>query len=489
MGQFWGKILGPILGLGAAFFGDPKFAMAGVAIWMSIWWMSEAVPMAITAFLPIVLFPSLGIMSGEAAASLYFNHITFLLVGSFIVTLGMERWNLHRRIALRLLLLFGNSPGKMLAAAIISTTFLSMWISNTATTMMMMPIFLAVIVKMEEDGGDRLGKGMLLGVAYGASIGGMSTLVGTPPNLSFLRILTINFPDVTEISFSSWWFLAFPLVVCMLCAAWLLIYHMFDLKNIQGNIDFTLIRRRYKALGPMSFAEKVILADFLILVLLWVFRSPIKLGNWSMPGWYQLFETGPLLTDGSVAIAMALILFLIPSRTGKGSIVEWNTISALPWNIIILLGGGFALASGFIESGLSLWCAGKLKAMGNFHPVILIFSICFIMTFMTEVTAIMSTVEIFLPILASLAVSAQINPLFLMIAATLACSCAFTLPVATPSNMIVFGTNRLSAKDMIQTGIWMNIFGFIFITLTMIYIAPIVLDISWDEMPAWAVQR
>lgn len=465
---------------------------AAVALLMAAWWITEAIPLAITALLPMVLFPALGIMNGKAVAPVYFNHIIFLFIGGFLVALAMQRWNLHKRIALRILLWFGINPRSILLGFMVATAFLSMWISNTATTMMMVPIVLAIILNLE----DHLGKskvrkysiGVFLGVAYSASIGGIATLVGTPPNLSFARILAISFPEAPDISFANWMVFAFPISVLMLILVWIYLAFFFCPKKSEFGLDLEIFKKQYRELGPISYEERVVLFDFIILAVLWLTRANIKIGAFNFPGWSSLFPHPGFLNDGVVAIAMAIILFLMPSKKQTGSrVMEWDAIAKLPWNIVLLFGGGFALASGFKESGLSLWFGHQLQGAGFLHPILLVACICLIITFLTELTSNTATAEMLLPILAALAVAVKINPLFLMIPGTLSCSCAFMLPVATPPNAIVFGTERLRIADMARAGFLLNLTGVVIITLATYFLGRLVFGIDLTQMPDWAV--
>ncbi|MBT3602849.1 MAG: DASS family sodium-coupled anion symporter [Candidatus Latescibacteria bacterium] len=492
-----GLWLGPLIGFLLIAFVDLKpdnpavTRTAAVALWMAIWWITEAVPLAATALLPVALFPLLGIMNGKTVAPLYFNHIIFLFIGGFLVALAMQYWQLHKRIALRLLLLFGGCPRCTLTGFMIATAFLSMWISNTATTMMMVPIALAIVLKVEEQSDNqdtRFGTGIFLGVAYAASIGGLATLVGTPPNLSFARILTIHFPTAPEISFATWFAFAFPLSVILLIVAGITISYLYNIRGRGEKLDTQMVHTQYAELGPMSFAEKIVLANFISLAILWLTRKSITVGTWTLPGWSQLFENSTWINDGTVAIFIALLLFIIPSQSkSKSRILDWEIAANLPWHIILLFGGGFALASGFKESGLSLWCAQQLQGLGTIHPLILIVALCFLMTFLTELTSNTATAEMFLPILAALAVAVEVNPLLLMVPATLSCSCAFMLPVATPPNAIVFGTNRINMRDMARTGIILNLVGVVLVTATTWILGRVVLGIDLATMPDWAV--
>jgi len=465
--------------------------MAGIAIWMAVWWITEAVPLAVTALLPIILFPAMGVMSGKEVSPIYFNHVIFLFIGGFLVALAMERWNLHKRIALRIMKIFGVHPAGILLGFMTATWFLSMWISNTATTMMMVPIALAVIIRLEELlGKDQVQKysiGLFIGLAYSASIGGITTLVGTPPNLSFTRIFSIIFPEAPEISFAAWFVFVFPMSITFLVTLWLILTRVFCRGSNHFKLDTTIFKKQYEELGPISFEEKVVLVDFLLLIFLWLFRADIRVGSLVLPGWSRFFPYPAFLNDGTVAITMATILFLIPSRKKSGSrIMNWETASRLPWNIVLLFGGGFALASGFTESGLSHWLGDQLSGLGALNPVSIVGMLCLFVTFLTELTSNTATSEMLLPILGALAVAIQVNPLLLMIPATLSCSCAFMLPVATPPNAIIFGTQRIKVADMAKIGLFINLLGVILITFFSFILGRTIFGIDLSTLPNWA---
>ena len=491
-------LLAPVIAASIALFAhlDPKnpavtYTLA-VAVLMALWWVSEIVPLAVTSMLPIILFPVFGIMNGKAVSSTYFNHVIFLFIGGFLVALALQKWNLHKRMALWILNLIGTGPARILFGFMFATAFLSMWISNTATAMMMVPILLSIIVELEEKNSPAKVKhfatGLLLSIAYGASVGGLATLVGTPPNLSFARIFNIYFPDAPEISFSTWFFYAFPISVIMFSVAFGYLYFVFvrkDKDNIQ--LDKHQITDQIKALGSMKYEEKVLLFAFISLALLWFFRSNINIGFLTIPGWSNLFAHPKFLNDGTVAIFVATILFLIPSKEKKGEfIMDWKTAEDIPWEIILLFGGGFALASGFKESGLSTWFGEQLSWIGALHPILIILIIATVVTFLTEVTSNTATVEAFLPILAGLAISTEINPLLFMLPATIAGSLAFMLPVATPPNAIVFGTKRLTMLDLAKSGFWLNLAGILIVTLITYYLGTYVFNINPDVFPDWA---
>ena len=463
-----------------------------VAALMAFWWITEAIPLAITSLLPIVLFPLLGVMDGKDVSSAYFNHVIFLFIGGFIVALAMQKWNLHKRIALKILLFTGVSPGRILLGFMLATSFLSMWISNTATTMMMVPILISIIGKLEETIGkkeiSKYSIGLLLGVAYSASIGGIATLVGTPPNLSFSRIFQIMFPEAPEISFANWFFFALPVSVIFFVIVWIFLYYRFNPgKEKWKAVSSDSIKNQYEELGKITYEEKIIFIDFIALAVLWLTRSNIVIGNFTLPGWSNLFADASYLNDGTVAIAMSIILFMIPSKTGKGKkLMDWKTTAKLPWHIVLLFGGGFALATGFKESGLSLWFGEQLSWIVNLHPILIIAIIAFMMTFVTELTSNTATTEMLLPVLAGLSISTQINPLLFMLPATLSGSMAFMLPVATPPNAIIFGTNRIRIIDMARTGLLLNLIGVIIITLATYFIGAYIFDIDVNVFPDWA---
>ncbi|PKK84283.1 MAG: sodium:dicarboxylate symporter [candidate division Zixibacteria bacterium HGW-Zixibacteria-1] len=492
-----GLYLGPALALIILIFFDLDPAnplvtrTAAIAILMAVWWITEAIPIAATALIPVVLFPLFGVMSGKDVAPIYFNNVIFLFIGGFIIALAMQKWNLHRRIALKIMLLIGVSPKKMLLGFMVATAFLSMWISNTATTMMMIPIVLAVIDKLEDNfGAESIRKfavGLLIGIAYAASIGGIATLIGTPPNLAFIRIFKIYFPESPEISFASWIMFGLPFSIVFLLIAWQLLVWFFVPRKREFKGDAQIFKEEYRSLGKTKFEEKVVLVVFAAVALLWIFRQNISIGNVTIPGWSNLFPENSFIDDGTVAMTMALLFFLIPSRSkGKGPLMDWHTAVKLPWGIVILFGGGFALAAGFEHSGLSTWLGGNLAAFSQFSPLLIIITVCLMMTFLTELTSNTATTQMILPILASLSVAIKINPLMLMIPATLSASCAFMLPVATPPNAIIFGSGRVTVHQLARTGILLNLAGVVIITLAIYLLGGYVFDIDPGQFPNWA---
>ena len=463
---------------------------AAVALLMAVWWLTEAIPIPATALLPMVLFPLLGIMNGNKVAAEYFNHIIFLFVGGFIVALAMQKWNLHRRIALRTMLLTGSSPRRVLLGFMLATAFLSMWISNTATTMMIVPIALAVIMQLRESSdtsaSGRFAVGLLLGIAYSASVGGLATLIGTPPNLAFARILTTTFPEAPEITFAQWMLFALPVSVIFLALIWWLLGFMYA-RGSHVRLKPDAFRTQLKELGPMSYEEKAVSLLFAILALLWLTRADIVISEFTIPGWSNLFPEPKFINDGVVAIIIAVVLFLIPSKSKPGErLIDWETAQQLNWGIVILFGGGFALAAGFRESGLSVWIAQQLSWLGEVHPIFTVSGVSTLLTFLTELTSNTATTQIVLPLLGSLAVATHTNPLLLMIPATLSASCAFMLPVATPPNAIIFGTGEVKMSDMVRVGIILNLLGVVIITALMFILGLVVFGIDLSHLPTWA---
>ena len=401
---FWAFIFTPLISAYFIFFSNlvPENPLIertlGIAILMAVWWISEAVPLAVTALIPVATFPLLGIMNGKDVSSTYFNHIIFLFIGGFLIALAMEKWKLHKRIALKILLLIGGGPGRILFGFMFATAFLSMCISNTATAMMMVPIVLSVLLKLEEElnkkDAENYSIALLLGVAYSASIGGIATLVGSPPNLSFARIFTIIFPEAPEISFSTWFIFAFPLSISLFILIFWWLYLLY--RPRQKGIKFSgeIFKNEFKALGKASFEEKVIFVLFLLLAFLWISRSGIEIGGFKIFGWDQFFPNQSYINDGTVAIFVALFLFIIPSKSRKGEkLLDQKIIPKLPWHIVLLFGGGFALAGGFTHSGLSLWIGQQVQWLGQFHPLLILFSVALIISLLTELTSNTATTE------------------------------------------------------------------------------------------------
>jgi sodium-dependent dicarboxylate transporter 2/3/5 len=494
-----GLILGPVLFfIVLLFFNfDPEkpilARMAAVAILMAVWWITDAIPLFATALLPMILYPLLGILKSNATAPIYFNSTIFLFLGGFMIALTMEKWNLHRRIALFIIRFIGGGPNKIVLGFMIASAFLSMWISNTATAIMMVPIGLAIILKMEENFNiaetGKFTTCLMLGIAYGCSMGGIATLVGTPPNLSFARIFQITFPQAEPVAFGTWFIMGLPISAVMIVIVWLTLTKIVFRIPSSLTVDRSIVNKEYKELGPMSFEEKSVLIIFSLTAILWVFRNTLNMGFISIPGWSQLLPYPTLIDDATVALFMAMLMFLIPTRT-KGTkystVMGPGVIMKLPWNIVLLFGGGFALAKGFQVTGLSEFIGTKFSGLAGMPPIIMIIIICFGLTFLTELTSNTATTEMILPILASVAIAMQTNPLLLMIPATISASCAFMMPVATPPNAIVFGSGRIKISEMAKAGIFINIIGIIIITVLFYFIGTVVFSIDPSVFPEWA---
>lgn len=468
--------------------------MAGVAVLMATWWITEAIPLFATALLPLVLYPLLGIERGGATAPIYFNSTIVLFLGGFMIALTMEKWNLHRRIALKIIGAIGGGPARIVLGFMVASAFLSMWISNTATAVMMVPIGLAIILEMEEDFGvedtHTFSVGVMLGIGYACSVGGIATLVGTPPNLSFARIFEITFPDAPSISFGQWIVVGLPISVIMLTIAWVLITKVFFRVPEHVTVDPSVVEEHTRALGPVSFEEKAVMVVFTLTALLWVFRAPIQLGFVTLPGWSALLPFPGLIDDGTVAIAMAGLLFLIPTRTPgapQPALAGRDIIPRLPWNIVLLFGGGFALAYGFQTTGLATLIGNQFSGLAGVSPFLIILVVCLSLTFLTELTSNLATTEMILPILASVAVATNVHPLLLMIPATLSASCAFMMPVATPPNAIIFGSDRVRIPEMARIGVVLNLVGVLVIATVFYLLGTVVFGIEPGVMPEWAV--
>ncbi len=460
---------------------------------MAVWWVTDAIPLFATALVPLILYPLLGIMPGRATAPIYFNSTIVLFLGGFMIALTMEKWNLHRRIALNIIHAVGGGPARIVLGFMVAAAFLSMWISNTATAVMMVPIGLAICLQIESEAGRRgarhLSVGLMLGIAYGCTVGGLTTLVGTPPNLSFVRIFQILFPDAPPIAFGQWLIMAFPIGVVLLLVAWFLITQLLYRVPEGVTIDPAVVGVERQRLGRVSFEERAVLAVFVATALLWTFRVDLQMGFLTVPGWSRLLPDPGMVDDGTVAIALASLLFFIPVRNRKDGakrVMGPDVIPRLPWNIVLLFGGGFALAAGFQQTGLAQLIGNQFEILGTLPVFLMILLVCATLTFLTEFTSNTATTEMILPILASVAVVTGTHPLVVMIPATLSASCAFMMPVATPPSAIVFGSDRITVKEMARAGIFLNLVGVILIATVVFTVGLAVFGIDPSVVPEWA---
>jgi sodium-dependent dicarboxylate transporter 2/3/5 len=472
-------------------------SMAGVALLMATWWITEAIPIPATALLPLILFPLLGIMGAKDVSMRYADQNIFLFMGGFFIAMAMQRWNLHKRIALYIVKLLGTSPRRIILGFMVATALLSMWISNTATTMMMFPIGLAVVyhaasmLEREKSGVDtapgrfNFGLGLMIGIAYSASIGGIATLIGTPPNIVFAGIVKSMFPEAPEIGFLDWFKIGLPLVVVFLPVAWIYLTRIAvppKIAKIPGGKE--IIERDLKELGGMKIGEKLTLFVFVLVALAWIFRADIDLGVFIVPGWSNLLGISKYVHDSTVAIIGAVLLFLLPVDFKKGIFVlNWEWALRIPWGIILLFGGGFALAAGFQTSGLAQWIGGRLSFLCGVPTIVMILCICLLLTFLTEVTSNTATTTMMMPVLGALAVATCTHPFLLMIPAAMSASCAFMLPVATPPNAIVFGSGYLRIPDMARVGFFLNLVGAIIITLLVYFLVIPIFKINSLPLP------
>ena len=467
--------------------------MAAVTILMAIWWMTEAVPIAVTALVPLILFPTLGIMRGEQVAPVYVNSNIFLFAGGFLIALAMQRWNLHKRIALLILDFIGGHPHRLVLGFMVATGFLSMWISNTATAMMMMPMGLSLVLLYEDLNRQRSVSGiaidpraknfssaLMLGIAYGASIGGFATIIGTPPNVVLVSIFESEFPGAAPISFAQWVVFALPLSVTFMFLAWAVLCRVaFPLPAETPFSGRQFIRETLRDLGPYRFEEKLVTLVFGTAGFLWMFRREISFGeSFRVPGWSTWLQYGDWIDDGTIGITMGVVLFLLPTKHSKGRLMDWDTAKRLPWGVLWLFGGGFALARGFTVSGLSDHIGQELAVLKGAPVLLVIAVITATITLVTELTSNTATTQMILPIMASLARSLHLNPLLLLIPAALAASCAFMLPVATPPNAVVYGSERVPIGHMIRAGVLLNLVGIILIVLFVYLVLPRVFDIQ-----------
>jgi sodium-dependent dicarboxylate transporter 2/3/5 len=430
--------------------------VAAVAMLLAIFWLSEAAPISVTALLPIVLFPTLGVSTIEAAAAPYANPIVFLFLGGFIIALAIERWNLHRRIALTVLSKVGAREDLQIGGFMIATAALSMWVSNTATAALMLPVALSVVPRLADGSVDPAKRGfavaLLLAVAYGASIGGVATLIGTPPNALLAGFMSETYG--VQIGFAQWMLLGLPLSLVMLLLCWLMLTRwLFPVAQQELPGARAAIREELRKMGPASIAEKRVAVVFGLTALLWITRPVLS-------SQFPALQ----LSDTTIAVVGALSLFFIPNGIRKNEfILTWEYAERLPWGVLLLFGGGLSLAAAVAGSGLAEWIGSELSGLQGWPVFLLVLTVTVLIIFLTELTSNIATAATFLPVVAALAVSLGQNPLLLAIPAMLAASCAFMLPVATPPNAIVFGSGYLTIPQMVRAGIWLNLIGVVVI--------------------------
>ena len=479
--QVWGLILGPLLfvlfqflfqfeGLSAA--GQTTFA---ATIWIALWWITEAIPIAATALLPIVLFPLFGSLDLATTTAAFGHKYVFLYMGGFIIAIALEKWNLHKRIALQIILFMGTDLKRILLGFMIATAFLSMWISNTATSVMILPIGMAIINQMKDnpktpkDENRIFGKALMLAIAYSASIGGIATLIGTPPNLVLAGVLQSTYGY--EISFLQWMLFGFPVSILLLFICWIYLSQFaFQFKSSAFIEGRTEVKRMQAELGSVSFEEKIVGFVFGLTALCWITRS------------FLLQSILPNLDDTIIAIFFSLTLFLLPAKN-KEPILRWKEAVQLPWGIILLFGGGMALAKAFETTGLASWLGVQMTAFEGWPFFVALILFVGAVNFLTEITSNLATTAMLLPVLAPLALEIGVHPFGLMVGAAVAASCAFMLPVATPPNAVVFGAGYLRIPDMVSRGLVLNLISICLIAIAVYLLLPLLWEIDLQHFP------
>lgn len=454
---------------------------AATAALMGVWWMTEALPIPATALVPLVVFPTLSDTPIKEVGASYGNDVIFLFMGGFMLALAMQRWNLHRRIALLTLKLMGPKPAPMIAGFMIATGFLSMWVSNTATAVMMLPIGMSVLLLVARvvpdmgtpavtDSGEKIiksnfGTALMLGIAYAASIGSLGTIIGTPPNTLLVGYLNENF-DI-QIGFGQWMLVGVPLAVTFMFLAWVMLTKVLfkpEIKEIPGGRQ--LISDELADLGKVSKGEVRVLILFISAAVLWI----------AVP----LIWTKPPISDAGIAVLIGLLLFITPSGTARGvRLLDWQSAVQLPWGVLLLFGGGLALSAQFGSSGLTEWIGEKATALGSLPVWLIVAVIALVILMLTELTSNTATAATFLPVAGGIALGIGADPLLLTIPVALAATCAFMLPVATPPNAVAFGTGYVKIAEMVKGGFWLNWIGLILVTLTTMTLAVWVFGITY----------
>ena len=466
-----GLFAGPLLFLLTYFFFHPEGlsdqanAVLASTLWIATWWISEAIPIEVTSLLPLVLFPLSGGLSLQDTGSAYGHKFIFLFIGGFILAIAIEKWQLHKRIALQIIHIVGTSLENIMLGFMLSTAFLSMWISNTAATVLMLPIAMAVIAQINKGEKKKnhkaFGKALMLSIAYSASIGGMATLIGTPPNLILAGVVQELYG--IEISFAQWISIGLPVSIALLFIAWFYLARI--AYPINGSLlpgGKNLIQEELKHLAKITYEEGLVLLVFLLTAFAWISRS------------FLLKKFIPAIDDTIIALMAALVLFILPSKRKGKKLLNWQDAVKLPWGVLLLFGGGIALAMAFESSGLARWIGDNLNYLKGMSLFLILLIIIAAVNFLTEITSNLATTAILLPILAALSLVLDVHPYILLVAATMAASCAFMLPVATPPNALVFGSGYLKIANMVKSGFWMNIISIILLSLIIYFLLPLI---------------
>ncbi|MEM7455047.1 MAG: SLC13 family permease [Planctomycetota bacterium] len=468
---------------------------AAMVVLMAVWWMFEVIPIPVTSLLPLVLLPAFGITDLDTVGADYGRPIIFLFLGGFILALGLQQSGVHKRIALHIVRIVGSQPSRLVLGFMIACAVLSMWISNTAAVMVLMPIGLSVLDATKERSESlaahqALAVCLMLGIAYAADIGGMATLIGTPPNLVYTEAVSREFPDAPETGFLTWMAIWLPMSVVFLGAGWVMLTRfIFPMPRTSLFEGGSIVADEIKKLGKLRRDEFVAAFIFFLAAFLWMTGSDIRLGETVIQGWRSLLGLEEV-KDAAVAVAAAVLLFMIPSADRKGeSLVEWNTAVTLPWGILLLFGGGFAISTGFKESGLSEIVGEGFAGLTVTSPLLVIIIVCTLLTFLTELTSNTAMTNLVLPILSKAAVALGMDPRILMVPATISASCAFMMPIASPTQAIVFGSGHVKISQMVRAGIWFNILGIIMVTGAFMHLGGWLMDIDWNRVPEWAAPQ
>jgi len=446
--------------------------VAAVIALMATWWIMEVIPIAVTSLFPLFLFPLIGVADVAQTGVFYGKPIIFLFLGGFFLAFGLQESGLHKRIALRIVSTIGSRPKQLVLGFMIACGFLSMWISNTASVLVIMPIGLSIMEEarhqsISEKELAKFGVCFMLGIAYAADIGGMATLIGTPPNLIFMEMYQQLFPNERYIGFLEWMMIGLPLSIMFMSGGWFMITHIiFKLPSHDIFDAKDGISRQMQALGPISRDEKLSGLIFGLAALLWMTGSDLRISDHlTIHGWRSI-KALQHVTDPAVAVAVSSLLFVIPSKDRQGqALLSWQRARQVPWGILLLFGGGFAIAGGFEMSGLSVITAGIFTTLPPMNTFLIITCVCLFVTFLTELTSNTAITNLMLPILATGAVALAIDPRLLLIPATLSASCAFMMPIASPTQAIIFGSGYVSIRQMMRTGIWFNFLGVILILI------------------------
>ncbi len=465
--------------------------VAAITVLMATWWITEAIPIPATGLLPIFLFPALNILSAKSAAAPYADDVIYLFMGGFFLAVTMERWNLHRRVALNTIKLVGSSPARLVLGFMVATAFLSMWVSNSATAMMMVPIGLAVVSEVtglsaadikasasnSKNTDLNFGRALMLGIAFAASIGGLATIIGTPPNAILVGLAKKMYNY--EITFYQWMMVGVPLaVITLFCTWYILVNFLFPTKPfIKGNAT-DVIDIELKKLGSITKPELTILLIACCMATLWIVSGFV----------FKHFAALKMVKDSTIAIGGAVILFATPVNLSKGEfLLDWKSAVKIPWDVVLLFGGGLALANGFQETELTHYIAKQFINFQGLHSYLLITIIVIFTIALTEVTSNTATSTLLVPIMGTVAIAIGVNPIGPMVAAAIASSYAFMLPVATPPNAVAYGSGCFTIKDMAMAGLWINLFCFLIIPLVLYFLIPLFWGENLNVTPDWAI--